>query len=90
LSREFSTRLLNEVKNHLEKPMHPIAKLITRFNSAFTKAFSNLVETTSVESEQALMDHIKKQGDNFIMRVIESVKEFKEAIFNSCMNLYDP
>ena len=74
MSREFNMRLLKEVKNHLEKPMHPIAKLITRFNSAFTKAFSNLIETTSAESEQALMDHIKQQGDKFITQVIESVK----------------
>jgi hypothetical protein len=90
LRREFNTRLLNEVKNHLEKPMHPIAKLITRFNIAFTKTFSNLVETSTAESKQELMDRIKKQGDNFIMRVIDSVKQFEAAVFDSLIYLYDP
>jgi len=37
-----------------------------------------------------LMDRIKKQGDNFIMRVIDSVKQFEAAVFDSLIYLYDP
>jgi hypothetical protein len=36
------------------------------------------------------MDRIRKQGDNFIMRVIESVKSFEAAVFDSLIYLYDP
>jgi len=48
---EFSQRLLAEVKTHLDKPVHPISKLIDKFNKAFTNNFSNLVETSSAESK---------------------------------------
>ena len=81
---------MNEVKNHLERPVHPISKLIAKFHAVFSKNFSNLVETNSVESKQELMDRIKLKGDNFITRVIESVKSFQAAVFDGLIYLYDP
>lgn len=82
--------MLNEVRNHLERPAHPISRLIAKFHSSFGKAFSNLVETNTADSKQELMDRIRKQGDNFINRVIESVKTFEAAVFDSLIYLYDP
>lgn len=83
LRKQFSQRLLAEVKGHLDKPVHPITRLIEKFNKAFSSNFSNLVETSSSESKQLLMDRIRKKGEDFCQRVFANVKSFQNAIFDS-------
>jgi hypothetical protein len=90
LRDEFNKKLLIEVKSHLDKPVHPISKLIAKFNKAFSHNFSDLVETSSAESKQILMDRIRKKGEDFCKKIFENVKSFQIAMFDSLVCLYDP
>ena len=71
---DFKQRLLAEVTNHLARRTHPINMLIAKFHAAFSKHFSEFVETDTADSKQELMERIKRQGDSFITRVFESIK----------------
>jgi hypothetical protein len=68
--------MLSEVRSHLEKPLHPVVRLINSFVTLFSKAYSQYVETNSAGSKQELMDRIRKQGDDFVQRVFDNVKLF--------------
>jgi len=87
---KYSQKLLNEVKNHLQKPKHPITRFINKFKNVFSETYSNLVETTTANSKHELMDRIRKKGEDFSARVFESVKHFQAAVFDSLIYLYDP
>ena len=78
------------MRSHLDKPKHPITRIVNKFRNTFSKNYSCLVETSTASSKHELMDRIKKKGENFCARVFESVKYFHAAVFDSLIYMYDP
>lgn len=56
---DYNTKVLNEVKAHLEMPTHPLTKLINKFLENFAKNYDQFVETSTAGSKSELMSRIK-------------------------------
>ena len=89
MTQEFDQKLLKEVQNHLVKPDHPIASIIQKFNLAFIRCYSYLVESNN-DNKSELMDKIKNTGDDFCLNVFENVKKFHGALMETLIWFYDP
>ena len=86
---EFNAKIVDKIALHLNKPGHPVAKILDNFSSAFTRVYADFVDNEQTDNKQ-LIQRIQNKGKQFTLSVFQGVNEFVNAVFETILALYDP